>query len=134
MSEQTRHRCAAIARKATTVCLVTLLIGVVLVAWIFDRGGPEALGAIIPMGIVGLVHLVGVPVAMLNAVRSGDARTLLYVFGYFIAFVVASLQFGPQEILVFHIYVLAITGLVFIVHYTKVWLHRHRTRDDRPSP
>ena len=103
----------------------------IVVTWMFNRGGPEALGAIIPMGIVGLIHLIGIPVAMLNAVRSGHTRTGLYVFGYFVAFVVISLQFGPAEILQFHVYVLAITGLVFIVHYTKILLKRFKTRQDR---
>ena len=111
----------------TNVCLISLLAGTVIVSMIFKRGGAEALGAIIPMSIVRLIHLVGAPAALLNAVKSGQRKAVLYVSAYLLAFVAISFLFAPPEIMVFHVYLAAVIGLTFLVYFTKVFLKKMRS-------
>ena len=134
MKSETTERHRAIALKITAVCLISLIVGMVIVSWIFKRGGPEALGAIIPMLIIGLIHLIGAPVALLNAVKSGQRKTLLSVLVYLLVFFVISFQFAPQEIMVYHIYLAAIVGLTFLVYFTKVFLKKRRSRNESHFP
>lgn len=134
MKPKATERHGAIALKMTAACLISLIVGITVVSVIFKKGGPEALGAIIPMSIVGFIHLVGAPVALLNAVKSGQRKTLLYVSAYFIAFIVTSFLFAPPDIVVFHLYLAAFIGLTFMVHFTKIFLKKRRSGGDSGAP
>ena len=132
MEPETAKRYQATAFRTIAVCLISLVLGVAIVSMMFAKGGPEALGAIIPMSIVGLIHLIGIPVALLNAVKGGQRKAILYVLAYFVAFVIVSFQFAHPEIVGFHFFILVVTAITLGVHFIKAFLEKRQSRGDPP--
>lgn len=125
MESESTERNRLKAFRITNVCLISLIAGTVIVSMIVKRGG-EALGAIIPMSIVDFIHFVGAPAALLNAVKSGQRKAVLYVSTHLLAFVAIPFLFAPPVIMVFHVYLAAVIGLTFLVYFTKIFLKKMR--------
>jgi len=58
------------ASRLTLLCVISFIVfgGIALI--ILKRGGPEALGAIIPMMILGAIHLIVGPIAVFHAYKT----------------------------------------------------------------
>lgn len=80
-------------------CAVTLVVGGALAWYIIAQGGPEALGAIMPMLFVGAVHLFAAPAAVLRACQSRQPKVLWSVLAYFALYLaIAIAAVGPEAI------------------------------------
>ena len=86
-----------LALKLTWISAILFLIGGSWAWFIVSEGGPEALGAIIPLMVVGGVHLFTGPVAIYQAFKIHRLYNCSYVYLYFGLFLfVTSLLFPPE--------------------------------------
>ena len=110
--------------KLTLFCLVIFLLGG-LMAWVIVmQGGPEALGAIIPLTFIGGVHLFLGPVAVYRAYTLSNPASP-YIYGYFILHLVLAFWLMNLEGLIY--YLLYITFMLFpIVLVTVLALYKRR--------
>ncbi len=100
-----RHQ--TLISRTTLYCLLSLLIGGGITMAILGGGGPEALGAIIPMAAVGIIHLVGGPVAILTAYRIHQYKKNFHVYLYFLFYLVFSfLLVGPEAVFYYLLFIL----------------------------
>ena len=53
-----------LASRLSVLCVLTLIVGGGIACGMYRTGGPEALGAILPLMIIGVVHLFIGPVAV----------------------------------------------------------------------
>ena len=89
------------AFRSTLVCAIALMVGGGWVWIILRQGGPEALGAIIPMMAVGAIHLVGGPIAIFNAYKTYRHKRNLYIYFYFLVYIVLAFVIAGPEIMVY---------------------------------
>jgi hypothetical protein len=81
--------------------MVSLLVGGVIAWVIVMQGGPEALGAIIPLMLVGAVHLFIGPLAVFHAFTHSNKHSL-FIYVYFTLFLVAAIWLMDLEGAVFY--------------------------------
>ena len=97
------------AFRLTLFCMLSLIIGGPITFVIIKGGGPEALGAIIPMIVVGAIHLFGAPIAILNAYKTQNHKKNIHIYSYFLFFIILSFLFvGPEAIIYYLLYALFI--------------------------
>lgn len=110
------------ANKLTLVCMVTLVLGGVPAWIIVAQGGPEALGAIIPLFLIGAVHLFIGPLAVFHAFTHYNKYSLI-IYAYFILFLVAAIWLMNIEGIVFYVLYIAFMTIpilwAIIVTYYK---------------
>ena len=101
--------------KLILVSAISFIIGGSWAWFTISEGGPEALGAIIPLFGVGGVHLVTGPLAINIAFRLQGIVNCTYVYLYFGSFLLITFLLFPPEILVYIIIfiVLTISPLLF---------------------
>ena len=117
-----RHQ--TLASRTTLVCLLSLLIGGGLTMAILGGGGAEALGAIIPMSVVGIVHLVGGPVAIFHAYRARRHNRNIRVYLYFLFYLVFSfLLVGPEAIL-YYVFFILFTAVPVLYFSVQSFVHK----------
>lgn len=91
------------ANQITLLCLLTSLIGGGFAFAILEGGGPEALGAIIPLALVGLINLIGGPMAIYFAYKTYQIKRNLHVYFYFLLFLVFPVVVFGYEVLGYHV-------------------------------
>ena len=85
-------------------------------AWLLQwQGGPEALGAIIPLLIVGGIHLITGPVAIFQAFRLRKRRRCVFVYAYFGLFLIATVLVFPPDILTYVVMFLFLTSVPILI-------------------
>lgn len=106
-----------LALKLTWVCAISFLIGGSWAWFIVSGGGPEALGAIVPMMAVGAIHIFLGPMAILSAFKSTQFEGKKYVYLYFLLYFTATTVLLSHEAIVYSVlfFVAVITPLVFSV-------------------
>jgi hypothetical protein len=72
-----------LALMLTWISAISLLIGGSWAWFVVSEGGPEALGAIVPMIAVGAIHIFLGPMAVLYAFKSRQFKNKKYVYLYF---------------------------------------------------
>ena len=117
-----RHQ--KLASRSTLVCLLSLLIGGGLTMAILGGGGPEALGAIIPMSVVGIVHLVGGPVAIYHAYRVRRYNRNIRVYLYFLFYLVFTFLLIGPEATVYYLLFLVFTAVPLLYLSVRSLVHR----------
>jgi hypothetical protein len=71
-------------------------------AWVITaHGGPEALGGILPLLLVGAIHLYTGPTAVFQAYRARCFKHCAYMFGYFLAFLCAVVVLFPPDVMTY---------------------------------
>jgi len=98
-----------LALKLTWISAISFLIGGSWAWLIVSGGGPEALGAIIPLMVVGGVHLFAGPVAIYQAFRIYRHYKCSYVYLYFGLFLFVTVLLFPPEILTYIIIFVLLT-------------------------
>jgi len=87
--------------------MLSFLIGGGIALAIGMGGGPEALGAILPMIVIGIIHLFGGPVASHYAYKSHQFKKSILVYFYFIFFIVfAFIVVGPEAIIYYLLFII----------------------------
>ncbi len=102
-----KHR-KKVAARLTLSAALTLCFGGLWTWLIVKDGGPEALGALFPLFIIGGVHLVAGPIAIYQSLRVFQLSSSYYVYIYFGLFLLATIWYLPPDIFV---YVIAFIGL-----------------------
>lgn len=104
-----------LALKLVWISTISLLIGGAWAWLIISQGGPEALGAIIPLMVVGGVHLFTGPVAIFQAYRMHRLYKCSCVYYYFALFLVGGHLLFPPEVFSYTIIfaLLTITPILF---------------------
>ena len=82
---------------------------------ISSKGGPEALGMIIPMILAGGIHLTTGPVAIFYAYRSYTASKGIWIFTYFIFFNLVVLVISQGEALLYSLLFVLFTTIPIII-------------------
>ena len=97
--------------KTTIFSVITLLIGGGFAWIIVEKGGPEALGAIIPLMIVGGTHLITGPVAMYQAYKIHNSFKNYYAYIYYIFFIILTISLFPPDIMTYVLIFIVLTIL-----------------------
>ena len=104
-----------LASKLTKISAISLLIGGSWAWFIVSEGGPEALGAIMPLMVVGGIHLIAGPAAIYQAFVIHRLSNCLYVYMYFALFLIATFVLFPAEILGYIIVFVLFTAVPIIL-------------------
>lgn len=105
------------ANQITLVCLLTSVIGGGFGFVILGGEGMEALGGIIPLALVGLVHLIGGPMAIFFAYKTYRIKRNLHVYFYFLLFLVFPLVVVGYEILAYHVFFIVATTIPILFSF-----------------
>ena len=111
-----------IARNITLLCFVSSVICGALALLIASKGGPEALGMIIPILLAGGVHLTTGPVAIFYAYRSYPASKGMWIYAYFFFFNLVVLVISKGEVFLFTLLFVLFAAAPIIIS-----AFRHRT-------
>jgi short subunit fatty acids transporter len=98
-----------LALKLTWISAITLLIGGPWAWFIVSGGGPEALGAILPLMVVGGVHLLTGPIAIYQAFRIRGSYHCVFVYAYYAIFLFATALLFPRDIFTYIIFFVLVT-------------------------
>jgi hypothetical protein len=98
-----------LALKLVWISAISLLVGGSWAWFIVSEGGPEALGAIMPLMAVGGIHLFAGPVAIYQAYRIRRLHNCSYVYVYYVLFLVTTFSLFPQEILTYILIFILVT-------------------------
>ncbi len=115
------------ARRSTSLKLVKIsgisivLMGPWAIYLVWD-GGPEALGAIIPLAIIAAVHIVTGPIALFHAFRIRRHHRLLFVYAYFALYLVAPFFMLPPDIVAYTAMFLLLTVVPIAISWIRSWL------------
>ena len=126
MSEKGIEGHHKVASWLTLFCAASLLIGGVFAWSIVKGGGPEALGAIIPLIAIGGIHLLCAPVAIFHAYKRRQSRKNIYIYSYFLLFVVLTFLVSGPEVIVYVLILalLIITPILFSAILSFIKTHR----------
>jgi hypothetical protein len=98
MSRREIQKRKKLAFKLTWISAISLMICGSWAWSIAREGGPEALGAIIPLLIVGGVHLFTGPAAIYQSYKIHRHHKCLYVYLYFVFFLFVTCYLFPPDI------------------------------------
>lgn len=102
-SGQTQSRRKS-AIRLTWISAISFLVGGSWAWFIIRKGGPEALGAIIPMTAVGAIHIFLGPIAVLNAFKARQFRGRQFVYAYFVFYFLATTVILSGEALAYSVF------------------------------
>lgn len=116
MDDKSESR-AKLASKLTWFCAISFLVGGSWAWFIVSEGGPEALGAIVPMIAVGAIHMLLGPIAVLYAFKSRRFKNKKYIYVYFVFYFIATIVILSYEAIAysFLFFVAVITPSLFSV-------------------
>ena len=116
IDDETEGR-AKLALKLTWISAISFLIGGTWAWFIVRQGGPEALGAVIPMFAVGAIHILLGPMAILHAFRSCQFARKKYIYLYFSAYFVVTIVILKREAIIYSVifFLAVITPLLFSI-------------------
>lgn len=125
MSEDVVESRRKFAAKMTWTSAISLLIGGSW-AWLISyEGGPEALGAVIPLLLVGGIHLITGPVAIYQAFCIRRLDNCLYVYLYFMSFIVATSLLFPPDIFAYVVIFVVLTTAPILISSVVGLLGKH---------
>ena len=103
--------------KLTWICAISFFMGGSWAWFIVSEGGPEALGAIVPMMAVGAMHMFLGPMAVFYAFKSPQFKAKKYVYLYFAFYFIATTVILSNEAIVYSalFFVAVIAPLMFSV-------------------
>jgi len=106
-----------LAVKLTWISAISFLIGGSWAWLIVSEGGPEALGAIGPMMVVGAIHIFLGPMAVLYVFKSRQFKNKKYIYLYFVFYFIMTTVILRREALIYSVlfFVAVITPLLFSV-------------------
>lgn len=92
-----------LALKLTGFSVISFLIGGSWAWFIVSEGGPEALGAIMPMMAVGAINMLLGPMAVLYAFKSRQFKNKKYIYLYFVFYFILTTVILSHEAIVYSV-------------------------------
>jgi len=84
MDPEQRRQWQQTAVRMTVFCLISLVLGAYIIWVNGSQGEPDRTSTMLPLAVVGVVHLVGGSIAVHNARRTGNPIKNIPVYGYFL--------------------------------------------------
>jgi hypothetical protein len=84
MDPEQRQQWQQTANRMTVFCLISLVLGAYIIWVNGSRTALDATATMLPLAVVGVVHLLGGSIAIYSARRTGNILRNLPVYGYFL--------------------------------------------------
>jgi hypothetical protein len=114
-----------LALKLTWISVISLLIGGPWAWFIVSEGGPEALGAIFPLMVVGGVHLLTGPIAIYQAFRIRESNHCAFVYTYYAIFLFVTASLFPRDIFTYIIFFVLVTMVPILLSLVVTLFKSH---------
>lgn len=103
-----------IAVHLTLFCFALSLIGILLATIIGIKGGPEALGMIIPLIFTGVLNISLGPIVIYHAYKYTSLVKSMFIFGYFFLFNIFILIISEGQALLYTFAFIVLTLSPFV--------------------
>jgi len=92
MKPKQRQQLQQTADRSTVFCLLSFVIGAYII-WInLGLNISQSAALLLPMSIIGVVHLLGGIIAIYHAIKTGNIIRNIPVYGYFILFILLAIR------------------------------------------